>query len=94
MPKPVLPPPLLSELAGPAAPSRLRGAVCWGIAILWAVLALARFVLAGPEDSAAACRHRIYRDPVTGREQGIGEARIARDGTAICGGAADLAARR
>jgi len=60
--------------------------VCWALAILWAVLLLARFLTAGPEDSVTACRDAIYRDPVTGREQGIGSARIARDGAMTCHG--------
>lgn len=48
--------------------------------------ALLRLVEAGPQDSATACRNMIYRDPLTGRDQAIGAARIAPDGAITCQG--------
>jgi hypothetical protein len=66
----------------------LRVAAFWAVGILWAILVLARCLGAGPEDSVTACRHAIYRDPVTGREQGTGSARVAPDGTITCRGMA------
>lgn len=69
----------------PLRPLLLAGCGCV-VAALWAALVLLRVFASGPEDSATACRHAIYRDPVTGREQGIGPARIAADGKATCRG--------
>lgn len=36
--------------------------------------------------TAAACLNSAFRDPVTGREQGIGPVRVQPDGTIICSG--------
>ncbi|QEL24365.1 hypothetical protein FQV39_18600 [Bosea sp. F3-2] len=58
------------------------------IGTLWAAMLLLRLFDAGFVDSASACRRMIYRDPVTGREQGIGEARIAPDSVIECDGVA------
>ncbi len=54
------------------------------MAAVWVALLLTSLFDHGPVDDASACRRMIYRDPVTGREQGIGEARIALDGTMRC----------
>jgi hypothetical protein len=54
------------------------------IGVLWVALLLTGFFDHGPVDDASACRRMIYRDPVTGREQGIGEASITSDGTITC----------
>lgn len=72
----------------------VRVGCCCLVALLWAVVLLARMFGTGPEDSAAACLHAIYRNPVTGREQGIGEARVAADGTMICRGSIHHAGSR
>lgn len=37
-------------------------------------------------DSAASCFARVYRDPVTGRSQAIGPARLSPDGSIRCDG--------
>jgi hypothetical protein len=76
----------LPEANARSARPYLRAAACWALGILWAVLLVLRFAGAGPEDSVAACRDATYRDPVTGREQGIGSARVAQDGTMTCHG--------
>ncbi len=69
-----------------AAPCLLR----WtGLAILivlvtaWAWLLL---VEVSRGSTAAACLNSAFRDPVTGREQGIGPVRVQPDGTIICSG--------
>lgn len=54
------------------------------IGVLWAAMLLISLFDHGPVDDASACRRMIYRDPVTGREHGIGEARITSDGTMKC----------
>lgn len=82
----VSPPPPPFETAIHGARRRLQATVCLAIGILWATLVFLRFSYVGPEDSVTACRHAIYRDPVTGREQGIGSARIAQDGAMTCHG--------
>ena len=78
--------PLPSDTSARPAWPRRGEAICWALAVLWTVILLARFLGAGPEDSVAACRSAIYRDPVTGREQGIGSARVARNGAMTCHG--------
>ena len=85
----------MSPSAAPSQPSArsatpafraARFGACLTIAILWAGVILSRVLATGPVDSATACRHAIYREPVTGREQAIGAARIAPDGAISCHG--------
>ncbi|MGX5736642.1 hypothetical protein [Bosea thiooxidans] len=54
------------------------------IGVFWIALLLISAFGRGPVDDASACRRMIYRDPVTGREQGVGEASITSDGTVKC----------
>lgn len=56
------------------------------LAAVWLGVTLSHLLASGPTDSAAACRHAIYRDPVTGREQGIGSARVGSAGSMTCDG--------
>ena len=59
---------------------------CGVVGVLWAAALLLRLFETGPQDSVTACRNMIYRDPLTGREQGIGTARIAPDSAITCHG--------
>lgn len=53
-------------------------------AAMWVMVVLLRLSGSDSADTASACSRMIYRDPVTGREQAIGTARIASDGTIRC----------
>lgn len=86
MSNPVSSSPLPSDTSARPSWPRRGEAICWALGALWAAILLARFLGAGPEDSVTACRSAIYRDPVTGREQGIGSARVGRDGAMTCHG--------
>ena len=78
----------MSGISSPSRPvlalGRIRPAGILAIGVLWAALLLISLFDHGPVDDASACRRMIYRDPVTGREQGIGEASITSDGTMNC----------
>ncbi|MGO4406261.1 hypothetical protein AB4Z10_18605 [Bosea sp. RAF48] len=54
------------------------------IGAVWIIALLLRVLDPGIVDSASACRRMVYRDPVTGRERGIGAVRITANGTIRC----------
>lgn len=63
---------------------RIRRAGILTIGVFWIAMLLISLFDHGPVDDASACRRMFDRDPVTGREQGIGKARITSDGTMKC----------
>jgi hypothetical protein len=58
----------------------LRIAGTAALAVAWA--ALAYIAIAG--DPARGCRDMVYRDPVTGRDEARGGARLLADGRVAC----------
>ncbi|GAU86031.1 hypothetical protein [Bosea sp. BIWAKO-01] len=63
-------------------------------AAMWLSVVLLRIFGPDTADTASACSRMIYRDPVTGREQAIGTARIVSDGTIRCRDVSALPAPR
>lgn len=68
------------------AVTRPRLAAVLAIGSLWALMLMLRFFGSGFVDSATTCQRMIYRDPLSGREQGIGEASVTLDGLLKCHG--------
>lgn len=69
-----------------AKPASMQWTAGSAVGILWATALLLRLFGAEPIDSVTACRHAFYRDPLIGRERGIGSARLAPDGAMTCAG--------
>jgi len=80
----------MSDVISPPQPAsrvmHLPRILVLAIGIFWAVMLLLHAFDSGPVDSVSTCRQAIYRDPLTGQERGIGETRIAADGSMTCRG--------
>ena len=78
----------MSRISSPSRPALATPRAQWigalALAALWIAMLSISIFDHGPVDDASACRRMFDRDPVTGREQGIGKARITSDGTMKC----------
>ncbi|MGO4741032.1 hypothetical protein AB4099_31210 [Bosea sp. 2KB_26] len=75
-------PDIVSPLRSGSSLRRALGVLA--AAAMWISVVLLRIFGPDTTDTASACGRMVYRDPVTGREQAIGTARIASDGTIRC----------
>lgn len=67
-------------------PRMLRLIFCLAAGLVWAITMLSLIFNTEPRDDAAHCRRSVFRDPVTGRDQGIGGVHIAGNGAVTCRG--------